>query len=113
MGTLYARANVVLNCSHFESMPNSLLEAMALARPVLAVDVPGNLSLIHNNETGWLYRDEDDFRIKVTQLVGNATLRAEVGSRAREYVRTEFSSRFEAENYYKLYTTLRARMQLD
>jgi glycosyltransferase involved in cell wall biosynthesis len=113
MGTLYARANVVLNCSHFESMPNCLLEAMALARPVLAADIPGNLSLIHDNETGWLYGDEADFRIKVTQLVGDATLRAEIGSRAREYVRSKFSPRFEAQRYCKLYTALRARMQLD
>lgn len=110
MGALYARADVVLNCSHFEGMPNSLLEAMALARPVLAADIPGNLSLVHDNETGWLYRDEDGFRDLVTRLMGDAALRAEVGGRAREYVQSNFSPRLESDRYIELYSTLRANL---
>jgi len=109
MGALYARADVVLNCSHFEGMPNSLMEAMALARPVLAVDIPGNLSLVHDNETGWLYRDEACLRAQVIRLMGDSALRAEVGERAREYVQSEFSPRLEADRYIELYSTLRAK----
>ena len=112
MGTLYARADVVLNCSHDEGMPNSLLEAMALARPVLAADIPGNHSLVHDNETGWLYSDEADFRELVTRLMGDAALCAEVGRRAREYVQSEFSPCIEADRYIRLYTTLRTKPQL-
>src|SRR5512133_1595608 len=108
MGALYARADVVLNCSLFEGMPNSLLEAMALARPVLAVDIPGNLSLVHDNETGWLYHDEVGFRAQVTRLMGDAALRAEVGERARDYVQSKFSPRLEADRYIELYAAVRA-----
>ena len=111
MGTLYARADIVLNCSHFEGMPNSLLEAMALARPVLAADIPGNHSLVHDNKTGWLYSDEVDFRAHVTRLMADAALCAEVGKRAREYVQSEFSPGSEAERYIELYTALRAASQ--
>jgi len=111
MGALYARADVVLNCSHFEGMPNSLLEAMALARPVLAADIPGNHSLVHDNVTGWLYRDEDDFRARVTQLMNDAALCAEVGRGAREYVQSNFSPHIEAERYLELYTMLRSKSQ--
>jgi len=112
MGALYVRANVVLNCSHFEGMPNSLLEAMALARPVLAADIPGNRSLIHENETGWLYTGEAEFRLKLARLMEDATLAEVVGRRAREYVQANFSPRMEAERYFNLYTTLRAGRQL-
>lgn len=111
MGALYTRADVVLNCSHFEGMPNSLMEAMALARPVLAVDIPGNRSLVHDNETGWLYSDESEFMALVTRLMGDAALRTEVGRRAREYVQSVFSPRLEAERYIELYTTLRVTTQ--
>jgi glycosyltransferase involved in cell wall biosynthesis len=106
MGALYARADAVLNCSHNEGMSNSLLEAMALARPVLAADIPGNRALVHDNETGWLYRDEAELRTIVTRLMGDAALRAEVGVRAGEFVQSHFSPRIEAARYIELYTAL-------
>jgi glycosyltransferase involved in cell wall biosynthesis len=106
MGALYVRADVVLNCSHNEGMSNSLLEAMSLARPVLAADIPGNRSLVHDNETGWLYRDEAGFRELVTRIMGDATLRTEVGRRAGEYVQSNFSPQIETDRYIELYTVL-------
>jgi glycosyltransferase involved in cell wall biosynthesis len=93
-------------------MPNSLLEAMALARPVLAADIPGNMSLVHDNETGWLYSDENDFRSKVTRLMGDTTVGAEIGRRAKEYVQNEFSPLSETERYIELYSTLLIKPQL-
>jgi len=106
MGALYARADLVLNCSHNEGMSNSLLEGMALARPVLAANIPGNRALVHDNETGWLYRDEPEFRSIVARLINDSTLRTEVGKRAREYVRSDFSPHIEADRYIRLYTAL-------
>ncbi|HEY3309039.1 MAG TPA: GPMC system family 4 glycosyltransferase [Desulfuromonadaceae bacterium] len=106
MGDLYARADLVLNCSLFEGMPNSLLEAMALGRPVLARDIPGNHSLIQEGETGWLYRDEEDFRRQVLRLADDAALREQTGRRAREYVLSNFSPELETERYLKLYKSL-------
>lgn len=109
MGALYRRADLVLNCSLSERMPNSLLEAMALARPVLAADIPGNRSLVRHNLTGWLYRGEDEFRGLVASLAGDATLRGECGRRAREYVQSHHSPRREAHLHLALYGRLVAR----
>lgn len=106
MGALYMRADVVLNCSHFEGMPNSLLEAMAMGRTVLAADIPGNLCLVRDGETGWLYRDAAEFLALMSRLINDTTLRAEVGVRAREYVQSDFSALIEAERYIELYTSL-------
>jgi glycosyltransferase involved in cell wall biosynthesis len=107
MGDLYARAGLVLNCSAAEAMPNSLLEAMALGRPVLAADIPGNRSLVRDGVTGWLYRDEAEFRAQVRRLAGNAGLRAAGGRRARDYVLSRFSPGLEAGRYLELYAALR------
>ncbi|MDD2582745.1 MAG: glycosyltransferase, partial [Desulfuromonadaceae bacterium] len=71
MGVLYARADVVLNCSRFESMPNTLLEAMAMGRPVLAADIQGNRTLVRHGDTGLLYRDTDSFTESVVRLAGD------------------------------------------
>ena len=62
----------------------------SLAVPVLAADIPANRSLVHDNRTGWLYRNEADFKALVVRLAGDPALREQVGGRAREYVLTNF-----------------------
>lgn len=106
MGSLYARADVVLNCSSFESMPNALLEAMALERPVLASDIPGNRTLVRHGDTGLLYRDPDSFSECVARLAGDTWLRAYLGRRAGEFVRGSFSPENEAIEYIRRYQAL-------
>jgi glycosyltransferase involved in cell wall biosynthesis len=51
---LVAASGVVCLPSEAEAMPMSLLEAMALGRPVIAADVGGNAELIKHGETGYL-----------------------------------------------------------
>ena len=106
MGDFYARADLVLNCSTAEAMPNSLLEAMALGRPVLAAAIPGNRSLVQDGVTGWLYRGDAEFRAQVVRLAGDTRLRTAGGKRAREYVRSRFSPVLEAARYLELYRSL-------
>ena len=50
----YAMADLMVSASDVESLPRSVLEAMALQLPVLAVDVFGVKELISDDETGWL-----------------------------------------------------------
>ena len=106
MGDLYTRADVVLNCSRFEGMPNSLMEAMALGRAVLAADIPGNSLLVRHDETGLLYRDESEFIELVVRLQGDAALRERLGTGAARFVRDNFPPLREAERYLTLYREL-------
>ncbi len=108
MGSLYTRADLVLNCSSSESMPNTLMEAMSLGRPVLASNISGNRSLIRDEENGWIYDDEEDFVRLVMRLRNNVTLRETVGERGREDVRSKFSPLLEAERHLSLYRRLLA-----
>jgi L-malate glycosyltransferase len=103
MGDLYTRADVVLNCSRFEGMPNSLMEAMALGRTVLAADIPGNSLLVRHNETGLLYRNESEFNELVVRLQGDAALRERLGTSAARFVGDNFPPHREAESYITLY----------
>lgn len=107
MGALYATADLVLNSSHFEGgMANALLEAMAMAKPVLARDVPGNRSLIHHGRTGWLYHDGSDLRNQTRQLMDNPALRDSVARQARQHVLTQYSPQLEADLLTRLYHSL-------
>ena len=106
MGALYRRADLVLNCSRSESMSNSLMEAMALGRPVLAADIAGNRSLVQHGVTGWLFTDEADFTRLLLLIREDSRLRVACGERAREYLRANFSPLREAERYKALYSQI-------
>lgn len=109
IGPLYRKADVVLNTSRFEGgMANSVLEAMAAGRAVLAADIEGNRSVVKDGVTGLLYRSEDDFREKALRLMTDGKLRERLGGEGRRMVLEEFRPEAEAEGYIRLYEAVRA-----
>jgi len=104
IGALYRRADVVLNTSLFEGgMANSVLEAMAFGRPVLAADIEGNRSMVREGKTGFLFRDEEEFLQKARELLRDEGVRRRLGEQGRRFVEEQFSAEREAAAYRELY----------
>ncbi len=104
MGDLYAACDLVLNNSRFEGgMANTLLEAMAAAKPVVACDVPGNRSLITHAVTGWLFSDHQELSGLIRRLGNDSCLRIKAGQAARAQVLHRFSPQHEAAALAALY----------
>lgn len=104
IGAIYRRADVVLNTSIFEGgMANSVLEAMAFGRPVLAADIEGNRSIVKEGKTGLLYRDEGEFLQKARELLRDGALRRQFGDQGRRFAEERFSAGREAAEYRELY----------
>jgi glycosyltransferase involved in cell wall biosynthesis len=55
----YAVADLLLYASDVESLPRSIVEAMAFELPVVSTDAFGIADLIDDGETGWLTRSRD------------------------------------------------------
>jgi glycosyltransferase involved in cell wall biosynthesis len=55
----YELSDVLLCASDMESLPRSIIEAMAFELPVVSTDVYGIADLIDDGETGWLTTDRD------------------------------------------------------
>jgi D-inositol-3-phosphate glycosyltransferase len=55
----YEMCDLFLCASDMESLPRSILEAMAFELPVISTDVYGIADLIDDGKTGWLTRDRD------------------------------------------------------
>jgi starch synthase (maltosyl-transferring) len=90
---LLATADVLVLASHWEGMPNVVLEAMAAHRPVVATAVEGSEDLVTPGQTGWLVPPRDPAALG--QALLEAALEPErcrrLGTAGRTRVETEFA----------------------
>jgi len=100
----YQAADLVINPSLYEGMPNVVLEAMACGRPVLASRVPGNEAAVVDRVTGWLFpaADAGGFSECVRTLLTRPDIGAELGIRARERAEREYPWSRTAQSYLEL-----------
>lgn len=85
--------DIFVNPSYSEGLPTSVMEACAAGRAVVATDVGGTNEIIQDGETGFLITPEnlEELKKKIDILIENPSLRKELGSKAREYVKKNFS----------------------
>ena len=57
------RCSVFVLPSYHEGMPRTVLEAMAIGRPILTTDVPGCRDTVINGENGWLIKKSDELEL--------------------------------------------------
>jgi glycosyltransferase involved in cell wall biosynthesis len=107
MRALVAAADIVLNCSISEGgMANSVLEALALGRAVLASDIEGNRSLIEDGVTGLLFSTAEEFAERVERLLDDPALRRRLGETGRALVESRFPAARELDGYLDVYESL-------
>jgi glycosyltransferase involved in cell wall biosynthesis len=97
--------DVVAHTSNNEGCSNSLLEAMALGKPVVATDVGGNRELVQHGRTGLLVPPGDAEMVAraILSLINDAGLAGSLGMEARRQVIAEFDQESMVRNYQRLY----------
>ena len=102
---IYQEADLVVNPSLYEGMPNVVLEAMACGLPVVASAVPGNNTLVRPGETGFLFalNDGTGLNTALRRIRGEPALARRLGENARRRVLEEFSWRRVAQSYLELF----------
>ena len=90
---ILAAADVLVLPSRSEGFPNTLLEGMALGRPVAASTADGIPELVVAGETGLLHAvdDEEAFTADVARLLGDADLRRRLGEAGARRAATVFA----------------------
>jgi glycosyltransferase involved in cell wall biosynthesis len=86
--------DVFVHPSWAESFPYVILEAMSLARPIVASDVGGIGEAILDGESGLLTtpRDEHSLARALTEMLGNPGPAEQLGEAARRRVLSEFTT---------------------
>ena len=89
MARLYREADIALNPSLADNMPNSLLEAMASGVPVVSTDVGGIPFMVRNGATALLVapKDAEAAAAAVDALLTDGALRQRIASAALAEVR--------------------------
>jgi glycosyltransferase involved in cell wall biosynthesis len=79
--------------SRLEGVPNAVLEAMAAGLPIVATTIGGVTDILEEGRTGFLISpdDPDALASALDRLLGNASLRADLGYRARNRAIEAFS----------------------
>jgi glycosyltransferase involved in cell wall biosynthesis len=98
---LMAAAGAVCLPSEAEAMPMSLLEAMALGRPVIAMDVGGNAELVRHGETGYLLPPGDGGAVTraIVELAADTPRANEMGAAGRRLQRERFTGEQMVDGY--------------
>jgi glycosyltransferase involved in cell wall biosynthesis len=102
---LLAMADVVCLSSFAEGLPMVLLEAMALAKPVVSTDVGGVQDAVRHEETGLLVppNDPDQFAEALVRLAGNRRLAAAFGRQGKQVQTIRFSTDRMVDDYALLF----------
>jgi len=94
--------------SHGEAISNSILEYMALGKPVVATNKGGTPELIENNGNGFLveYKNVDELVEKLQLLIDSPELRDRMGKRSKEIIEEKFSITSMVNGIIGIYTSL-------
>lgn len=105
VGTYLSAFDVAVLTSQAEGCSNSLLEAMALGKPVVANDVGGNRELVHHGETGLLvpFGNAEAVVDAIMSLIRDPEVARAIGRRARENITSQFSLEKMVQQYQSLY----------
>ena len=107
---LYELLELVLLPSRMEGLSQGLLEAMALAKPVIASAATGNLELVSDNHNGRLVspRDPTAWATVIEELLADRVTAIRLGQAARITAREEFSMARTIERTGTLYRSVLA-----
>jgi glycosyltransferase involved in cell wall biosynthesis len=102
---LYELVDLVLLPSRSEGLSQSLLEAMALGKPVIASAAPGNVDVVTHGVDGYLVpsTDRTAWAGAIEHLLGSRAEAERLGSMARITARERFSLAHTIDRTIKLY----------
>lgn len=108
--TWLERAQVFVLPSHVEGLPVSMLEAMAVALPVVVTPVGAVTSVVSDGEEGLIVPVGDAGRLReaLVRLISDPQLRRRMGEAGRHKIREHYSLGQRVRDYLQMYAEIEA-----
>ena len=99
---------VVVPSIWYENCPYSVMETLAIGKPVLGADIGGIPELVKNNENGLIYKYDniDELSEKMQQFFENTDLTNKMGQNAKENAKKLYSKEIYYDKIIKIYQKL-------
>ena len=110
-----AASDCVVLPSYREGTPRSLLEAAAMAKPLIATDVPGCREVVQDGVNGYLCEvcNANDLANKMLQLIAlPSQLRLQMGSQSRNIAETRFDEQIVIRKYLEVISEVTGRKKV-
>ena len=100
--------DVLVHLSRREGLARALPQALAAGRPVIAFDCDGAREVCLDGKTGFLISPGDNYQLtrRLLELVGDTTLREDLGTAGRNFVREHFAAERMVDELHQLYLRL-------
>ena len=87
-----------------EGLPRVIMEAMALAKPIIASNVGGIPDLLKDGQNGFLFepRNSDELAKKLKILLSDKDLAVKMGQKGRDLIQSQFSNEKYIANYLQM-----------
>lgn len=97
--------DLLVNPSLTEGLPNVILEALALKKPIIATSVGGVPEIILDNQTGFLVPSQNPQPLadQILFALENPNLTAQAAERGYQLLQTKFSLQAQTEKLQKIY----------
>ena len=101
-------ADLLVLPSLYEGLPNVVLEAMRLGKPVVATSAPGTSEVVVDGETGLLVplQNPTELARAIRKVLGDAELARKMGEAGQRRVANEFGVQLMIDRFAELYEKL-------
>lgn len=102
---LYRNSHIAVLPSYREGLPKSLIEALAIGRPVVTTDAPGCRVVVNEGVNGYLVKlqDADSLAEAMDKLIADKALRQRMGIAGRKMAEEEFSIDMVLDKTFEIY----------
>ena len=107
LAELYSLADVFVSPTIEDNLPNTIMEALACATPVVAFNTGGVPDMVTHLQNGYLanYKSATDFAAGINYVLNTANPQ-ELGTNARQKVMQNFTNEIVAEKYLAVYKSI-------
>jgi glycosyltransferase involved in cell wall biosynthesis len=105
MPALFAQADIYVQPSLQEGLPNSVIEAMASGLPIVATKVSGNEDLVNHNSNGILVEPGNAYRLAeaLLELINDYEKRVQMGKLSRRIIEEHYQLPMVIEKLVRVY----------